>query len=400
MPALAGMAGLAGAVLHYAGALKSVPPFAGAPLDVTVLGFAVALALLPLLLLGRGWVLHRALALPLLGCAGLWLWWGIAALWSPWAAGAGERLPAVLLGGPVLLLLGLVLGADGAARRALAAAALGIGAFTAAALAWGLATDTLVLGGAPGQDPTRVRVAYQVAGLCIAGAGTLAALRLAMARGWWGRGFWAAGLALLGAGVLLPGGRAAFAVLLLGAALVPAAWLWLSGRRRAALAWPVLAALGGALALGALLLDGERALRLATLERLTTSDGGGVDDARRLLWGAAWRGADWAGLGPGGFPVLAGMGQARGFHPHNHAIEALVEGGAVGFGLWLLAFGGGALALLARLPAVPPRRGAEILALALPVACTVMVSTDLGNRMAWFALGLALSLSVSAHERA
>jgi len=30
------------------------------------------------------------------------------------------------------------------------------------------------------------------------------------------------------------------------------------------------------------------------------------------------------------------------------------------------------------------------------VAMTVMVSTDLGNRMAWFALGLALSLGVGS----
>lgn len=399
MPVLAGAAGGAGATLHYAGALKSVPPFALAPLDVSLLAFALALAPLPLVVIGRGWVLHRALALPLLGCGALWLWWALAAAWSPWAAGAADRLPEILLAGPVLLALGLVLGADAAARRALVAASLGIGAFTAAALAWGLANDALVLGGAPGGDPQRVRVAYQVAGLCIAGAGTLAALRLAMAQGWRGRAFWALALAGLAAGVLLPGGRAAFGVLVLGAVLVPAAWLWLSGRHRAALAWPLLATLAGALALGGLLADADRALRLATLERLTTADGAGVDDARRLLWAAAWRGADWAGLGPGGFPVLAGMGQARGFHPHNHAIEALVEGGFIGLLLWLLAFGGGALALLARLPRVPPRRGAEILALALPVACTVMVSTDLGNRMAWFALGLALSLSVSVHER-
>jgi hypothetical protein len=32
--------------------------------------------------------------------------------------------------------------------------------------------------------------------------------------------------------------------------------------------------------------------------------------------------------------------------------------------------------------------------LVLPVAVTVMVSTVLSNRMAWFALGLALSLAV------
>ncbi|MFL1463096.1 O-antigen ligase domain-containing protein [Roseococcus sp. DSY-14] len=399
VPALAALAGLAGAALQAGGALKSVPPFAHAPLDVTLLAFAAALALLAPLLAGRRWVLHRALALPLAGCAGLWLWWVLAAAWSPWAAGAADRLPEVALAGPVLLLLGLVLGAEDASRRALAGATLAIGLFTGAALAWGLATDALVLGGAPGQDPTRVRVAYQVAGLAIATAAGLAALRLAMARGWAARAAWAAATAALAGAVLLPGGRAAFAILGLGVALVPAAWLWLHGRRAAALLWPAAAALLAALALAALLLDEGRAAGLATLERLTDADGGGVDGARRLLWGTAWGAAGWWGLGPGGFPVLAGMGQARGFHPHNHGIEALLEGGAVGFALWLLAFGGGLLVLLARAPRVAPRRAAEVLALVLPVACTVMVSTDLGNRMAWFALGLALSLAVSAGER-
>jgi hypothetical protein len=62
--------------------------------------------------------------------------------------------------------------------------------------------------------------------------------------------------------------------------------------------------------------------------------------------------------------------------------------------LWLLAFGGAALVALIRLPAVAPERAIAIGAMVLPVAITVMVSTDLSNRMAWFALGLALSLAV------
>jgi len=104
------------------------------------------------------------------------------------------------------------------------------------------------------------------------------------------------------------------------------------------------------------------------------------------------------GLGPGGFPPAIGVGQDRGFHPHNHAIEALVEGGAVGLALWLLSFAGAALFMLARLPRVAPERAAMILALTLPIALTAMVSTDLGNRMVWFALGLALSLGVEARR--
>jgi hypothetical protein len=64
--------------------------------------------------------------------------------------------------------------------------------------------------------------------------------------------------------------------------------------------------------------------------------------------------------------------------------------------LWLLAFGGGGLVALRLLRRSDPAAAARIAAMVLPVALTVMVSTDLGNRMAWFALGLALSLGVRA----
>jgi hypothetical protein len=38
-------------------------------------------------------------------------------------------------------------------------------------------------------------------------------------------------------------------------------------------------------------------------------------------------------------------------------------------------------------------------ALVLPVALAAMVSTDLGNRMVWFALGLALSAGLECEAR-
>jgi cell division protein FtsW (lipid II flippase) len=48
---------------------------------------------------------------------------------------------------------------------------------------------------------------------------------------------------------------------------------------------------------------------------------------------------------------------------------------------------------------VAPGRAARIAALTLPVALTAMVSTDLGNRMVWFGLGLLLSLAVEARPK-
>ncbi|WP_237217787.1 O-antigen ligase family protein, partial [Falsiroseomonas oryziterrae] len=155
---------------------------------------------------------------------------------------------------------------------------------------------------------------------------------------------------------------------------------------------------GGAVGLGAaMLLAGTEHAALRTLERLT-ADVGSLQ-ARLGLWQAALDLAGQAaplGLGTGGFSIAAGHGERRGLYPHNHALEALVEAGLPGLLLWLLAFGGGAVAFLALLRRADPARAARIAAMVLPVAVSAMVSGDLGNRMAWFALGLALSLGVAA----
>lgn len=391
-PFFATLAGLSGAVLHFAGALKSTQAVAALPFDITLAALLVLLGLLPLLLLGRSWRLAAGLGPPLAACGLLWAWWVIAAAWSPWGEGVADRLPEIVLAGPLMLAMGLLLGADPTARRVFCGAVIALGIFVAASVAWGLATDAVVLGGQAGAEPTRVRVQYQVAGLAIACAAGLVALRLTAARGWAVLA-WAALLLGLGAGVLLPGGRAAFLALAATVALAPALRWVLLGRAGPALGWLALVPLGGAAGLALLLLDPARAENLATLERLFRPSGG-VDSARDILWGEAWRLGGLAGLGPGGFPPAIGVGQDRGLHPHNHAIEALVEGGAVGLLLWLAAFGGATLLALTRLPRVEPERAATILALTLPIAMTAMVSTDLGNRMVWLALGLALSLGV------
>jgi len=395
-PLFAMAAGLAGATLHFAGALKSTQAVAALPFDITLLALLGLPCLLPLLLLGRSWRISAGLGPPLAACGLFWAWWVLAAAWSPWTEGVADRLPEIVLAGPLMLLLGLLIGADPVARRVFGGAVIWLGVFVAVSIAWGLATDAVVLGGQVGADPFRVRVQYQVAGLAIACAAGLVALRATAARGWQAL-FWLVMLVGLGVGVLLPGGRAAFFALAATVALAPALRWVLLGRVAPALGWLALVGLGGAAGLGLWMLDPGRAENLATLERLFRANGG-VDSARGILWAEAWRLGGVVGLGPGGFPPAIGVGQDRGLHPHNHAIEALVEGGAVGLLLWCAVFGGAAIFTLARMPRVAPGRAAMIAALTLPIAMTAMVSTDLGNRMVWFALGLALSLGMEAED--
>jgi O-antigen ligase len=399
---VAGGAGVAAAALHFAGALKSLPGLAALPVDLTL---AAAAALLPLSLLlasARRWRVDPALAVPLGGCALLPVWLVAAGSWSASTAVLAEKLPQAALLGPAMLAAGALVGAEDAARRCFCSAVVCIGLLVGGAVAWGVATDSVVLGGAPGADPARARVQYQIAGLAIACAAGLAALRLSEARGAAGRLFWAAAVSALAAAALVPGGRAALLGFGLAVAGAPALRLWLSGRRGAALLWLGAAGAAGLGGLG-LLAFGAPALSdgLRTVERVF-GDPATATPARLVIWGEALRWAGLAapfGLGTGGFTVAAGFGDARALHPHNHALEALAEGGLPGLALWLLAFGGGAALAVARAGQVTPGRAARVAALTLPVALSVMVSTDLGNRMAWFALGLLLSLGVEARAR-
>jgi O-antigen ligase len=396
---LAALAGLPAAGMQHAGALKSAPPLANLPFDLTLLCTAVLLPALVLLAASTRWHPRPVLALPLACCALLWLWLVIASLWSPSQEVLAAKLPEAVLVAPAMLLAGLAVGADPGARRVLAGTTLVLGPFIAVTIAWGLQNGTVVLGGAVGANPELVRVQYQLAGLAIACAAGLAALRAVEARGAFRLGWIGLALLLCGAG-LLPGGRAGLIALGLAVVLAPAAHLWSAGRSRAALGWTA-AAIGAALlGLAILLADPGRAEGLRTLERFT--GGTLAASARPLLWSEALR---WAGetlpwgLGTGGFTLAAGNGERRGLYPHNHALEALVEGGLPGILLWLGAFGGGAALLLGRLRALPPGAAGRIVALVLPVALAAMVSTDLGNRMVWFALGLALSAGLEAEAR-
>lgn len=401
LPGLGTVVGGLAATLHFAGALKSAPPLAALPFDLTAAAALGLLALLPLLAAGHAWAVDARIALPLAACGALWLWLVLAGAWSPSRAILPAKLADAVLLGPPMLLAGLAVAGEAQALRACATAALAIGAFVAGAVAWGLATGGVVLGGLPGANPELVRVQYQIAGLAIASAAALAAVRAMEARRIPARLGWLALAALLAAAALLPGGRAALAALVLALAVAPAIALWRAGWQGRALAWPFVVLAGAALMLAVVLGDPPLVAGLRTVERL--AEGEVAQSSGRLaLWraAAAQGGAalPW-GLGTGGFAIAAGHGERRGLYPHNHALEALAEGGLPGLLFWLLAFGGGAAAALALGARAEGWRVARVAALALPVALSAMVSTDLGNRMAWFALGLALGLGVTAEGR-
>ncbi|MBW6398285.1 O-antigen ligase family protein [Roseomonas sp. HJA6] len=395
------LAGIFAAILHFAGALKSTPLLAALPFDLTAVAAMALLVVLPLPALASDWHADPLIALPLGACGALWLWLVLAGAWSPSTGILAAKLQDVVLLGPVMLAAGLAIAAQDRALAHCANAVLAIGAVVAASIAWGLATDRIVLGGLPGASPDQTRVQYQIAGLAIASAAALAAVRAAEAPRVFPRLLWLGFAFGLSAVVLLPGGRAALLALALALATAPAIALWRSARRGLAMLWPAAVLLATAAVLAMVLADPPLATGLRTLERL--SEGEVAQSSGRLpLWrAAAEKGGEampW-GLGTGGFTVAAGHGERRGLYPHNHLLEAMAEGGLPGLVLWLIAFGGGGLAAVRLGAQATVARAARVAALALPVALSIMVSTDLGNRMAWFALGLALGLGLRAEPR-
>ncbi|HYZ32879.1 MAG TPA: O-antigen ligase domain-containing protein, partial [Crenalkalicoccus sp.] len=167
---LAVAAGPLAAILHFAGALKSLPGLAGLPFDLTAAAAALLLPSLLLLALLRKWRFGTGLALPLAGCAALLPWLVVAGAWSASAGVLAEKLPQAALLGPAMLAAGLLVGADPPTLRRFCGTTLLIGLAVGIGVAWGVATDSVLLGGEVGADPARIRVQYQIAGLAIAGA--------------------------------------------------------------------------------------------------------------------------------------------------------------------------------------------------------------------------------------
>lgn len=384
------------ALLHLAGALKSMPVIGLLPIDLTILLAMIALPLLVLLAALRRWLLAPALGLPLAAIGTLWLWLVLTGCWSASGAVLNAKFPEIILLGPVMLFAGMVVAGDDAALRGFAAATLGAGGVIALSLAANLAEGRVALGGLPGAEAEKWRVAYQVTGLAIAMAASLAALHWAEARGALRRFFWLSATMALALGVVLPGGRAA--LLALGLCLLLGPLLILIRQQSWIRAGFWVFGLLLLVAAAALLAQGQASAHSRALETLFQAET--LESSGRLpLWGEALALAGQAmpfGLGMGGFSLAAGFGEWRGRHPHNLALEALVEAGLPGFALWLLAFGGAAWAFWRLGRSAPAWRVARLLVLCLPIAVTLQVSTDLGNRMAWLMLGLALGLGVSA----
>jgi O-antigen ligase len=387
--------GLAAAGLQFAAALKGLPGLAHLPFDLTPPLLALVLMLAAARLVAHPHRIGPEAALVVGLQALLALWLVTAGAWSGGTETLPRKLAEIVLLAPAMTVAGLAVAAHPAAFSAFARGCAAIGLAVALAVPLAVAAGIAVLGGAA--DADTIRVQYQVATLALAaGAGVLAAGAVS-AQGF-GRMLRIAGVAGLALAALATGGRAGLAGLAAAVVLAPAAVLVARGRRFAALALAAgtAAALAAGLALVLALTDPTGVPR--TLARFL--DGAlGAGAVRPTLWAEAWRLASPLGLGTAGFAPTAGLGDLRGWHPHNLGLEALAEGGVPAATLLLAILLVCGTTLVRRAGDVPPTQLGATVGFAGVALAQAATSTDLGNRMAWLWVGLIAGLAVRAAPR-
>ena len=394
--------GVLACLLLFVGVLKSLPGVARAPIDITPVLFGLTALHLAFALACRRYVL--APAVPVL--FGLHAALALLAVLSAGVSQGREIFPDKLrdlvLVAPAMLTIGVAVAADPRAFRRflLAAKVIGplMGAFIAAAFSLGL-VDVVIQFGGRGSVATQ-RVQYQITNLLLALAASSYAVAVLRTRGVLRLANVAMAM-LVAIAALIPGGRAGFVGLVLATILAPCLVLWHRGQRARAAGVLLLLAGLGTMAVAVLLASSQLASGLRTVERFTQG-GIGESSARLPLWRAAFALIAQNGpfgVGFGAYTPSAGWGTARGLYPHNVFIEALVELGLAGFVLYVGIWATAGLGWLAAGRRAGAEQWAASAALGLIMLIMISVSTNLGNPLPWFALGVLAGSGVGSASR-
>ena len=111
-------------------------------------------------------------------------------------------------------------------------------------------------------------------------------------------------------------------------------------------------------------------------------------DIRALLWSMAASNASIFGLGTASFGPNMGLGDVRRWYPHNLVLEAFVELGVPGLILFCMLLFTAASSLYLCRKLISDEHLSILAGFTFICGAQIFTSTDLGNRMAWFWLGL------------
>lgn len=384
--------GAGAAVLHFSGAIKSLPGIVSLPFNFTPPLFLTMTLLAIYCLLQPDYRIRLSAVVYLLLQIVFVQWMLYSSLWSNAQNTLTTKLLDLVVMAPLTTLIAFAVSGHSLSFRAFSDMVVVIGILVALWLLFGLSQNLLVLGG-PG-DLGVLRVQYQITGLAITTAANIIFSQTALnwPCRWLNRSFI---FILLLVGCIISGGRAALIAFILSCLVTLSVAF---GIRRKKLCFRVSYFLISLL-VGIILSDNFFHVFSMKNHRIVIFFSDIVtnltSNVRISLWSIGIRRSSLIGFGLGGFSPTVGLGDVRRWHSHNLFFESKFEGGFLGFCFFfLLSFFAFALMIMNR-QCISVDQFIISIGFFFIFLLQSFTSTDLGNRMAWMWLGLCGGSSIA-----
>ena len=380
--------GFVAAMMHFAGALKSVIFLRDFPIDVTIVSFALCLVILAL----RFQIFIKNvsisasfyfLCLSLFCCYFL-----ILATWTNMQSAGYQKLFDIIVLAPLITILAVSVGSNANAFDGFCKAVVIISIFVFIASLGTLLLGYAKIGGSI--DNNTVRIQYQLVGLLFASGAVISASSFA-------NEFPKKAVRHISVffvfllGNFFTGGRASLAAALVGTLLSIVVLTVIQSQYRLKIYF-LLVLVSSMCALSLLVFSHIFGIDFFGLRRVIEK--GGIDfGVRAALWEIALSKASVSGIGVAAFAAVAGLGDLRKWYVHHLWLESLVEGGIFGFVVFSLMIVTAICSFVQGFRIIPVKQYAIVGGFMVIGFVQMFTSTDLGNRMGWFWLGLLTGFS-------
>lgn len=380
------------AAFHFSGAIKSIPGITNLPFDASSIFFGMSVTIYIFQASSSKVFLSLFGGVHLFLQSLLNLFLLFSAVKSNSSQILYEKLFHVTVIGFAMTILSLSVSSSEKAFKSFTSTCFFVGMLCSFIIPATLVFDFSVRGGPVETEFSRVQ--YQLVGILFASASVIAATSLIES--------WPLhrlqklfSLSLLVVGSAILGGRASFFSLICST-LIAASLMYVKStkqRPRSPLITLVLFLIGSYLFSFVLFLLGatELIVYLRLLKHLNLDQ-----DIRVMLWGMAVSKASVFGLGTASFAPTMGLGDLRRWYPHNLMLEALVELGVPGFMVFCMLLVTAISSLCICRHSISDNELSILAGFACICGAQIFTSTDLGNRMAWFWLGLLTGASCRA----
>lgn len=389
------LTGASTAALHFSAAIKSLPFFRNTPIDVTFFFFSTATVACVIRMFYATIEIRRSAVRHLLLQAMFAYWLILSACWSQSQNISLQKLFDITLLAPLFTFMAFhVIGNIHSFYSFLQVClyiAVAISVIFPASFYFKLA----IIGGP--LDTDLLRVQYQIVGQNLAVASCILACRFAYKR----ELISSTKIFLIVLFITVLGSigaRAAFFGVFFALIFAPASILYLLNKKRTAVFLILIVPFVLFSFVAAFYKLNTFGLTPFTVLRILSAlaEQGGV---RLFLWRSGVAQHRVSGLGVGGFAPTAGFGDTRRWYPHNVWLESYAEGGIPGLFIFSAILGNALIGFVLRRRKILPLHFGIILGCMIISFSQMMTSSDLGNRMIWFWLGLLFAGEVDIRSQ-